>query len=667
MNHSALLETFFHEAEDLLTQIEEIALNCSPESPDPDAVNDLFRAFHTIKGSSAMFALDTIAGFTHHVETMLDLIRSERLAMSQECLDLVLQSRDLIRDLLAEAVHGTPADQETRQRLEQQLARVASGDAPVATAVVAPVASPATTVGWEIRFRPDPDLIRRGLSPRNLFADLRALGDLSVVCHPEALPPLAEMEHDRLYLAWTLRLKSSCSLDEVKDVFIFVEDESEIRIEPIAGAVPVVAAAVAVKEAQGEASVERSMSRSSVVRVAADKLDRLVSLVGELVINQSRLSAAAGQSHDTNLVAPVEEIERLVAELRDSVLGIRMTPIGATFNRFRRLVHDLSAELGKEIDLVTSGAETELDKTVLDSLGDPLVHLIRNSIDHGIEQVDARLAAGKPRRGKLRLSASHAGSNVVVSITDDGKGLDAVAIRAKAIERHTIAPDAQLSEREIFNLIFAPGFSTAKAITSVSGRGVGMDVVKRQIEALRGTIQIDSTPGQGTTISLTLPLTLAIIDGLLVEVGSDQLIIPMSSVTESVELLASERQRNNGRNVFAVRGQLIPYIDLRTTFDLDGKAPEVEKIVIVHHQDERVGLTVDRVIGSHQTVIQNLGRFFRNINVVSGATITGDGRVALILDIAGLVGHANHSAQQTAAIPSFRPVALSGAPSPLVQ
>jgi len=301
------------------------------------------------------------------------------------------------------------------------------------------------------------------------------------------------------------------------------------------------------------------------------------------------------------------------------------------------LVHDLSIELGKEIDLVTEGAETELDKTVLDQLGDPLVHLIRNCLDHGIELATTREKCGKSRRGTIRLAAAHTGSNVVVTIQDDGKGLDAEAIRATAIEKKLIAADATLTEKEIYSLIFLPGFSTAKRITSVSGRGVGLDVVKRQIDALRGSVVIVSELGKGTTISLTLPLTLAIIEGLLVEIGHDQFIVPMSSVTENVELHRAERSKNNGRNVIAVRGELIPYLRLRELFGEAEGELDVEKIVIMQHQDQRVGIVVDRVLGNHQTVIQSLGRFYRNIEIVSGATIMGDGRVALIFDLAGLV------------------------------
>ena len=346
----------------------------------------------------------------------------------------------------------------------------------------------------------------------------------------------------------------------------------------------------------------------------------------------------------------MEEIERLVAELRDDVLQIRMMPIGTIFGRFRRLVHDLSTQLGKEIELVTEGEETELDKSILDQLGEPLVHLLRNSIDHGVEPAADRIAKGKPGQGTIRLLAAHRGSDVVVTIEDDGAGLDRAAIRAKAIDRKIIAPDANLTDKEVFNLILLPGFSTAKSVTSVSGRGVGMDVVKRQIDALRGTLNVTSEPGKGASVSLTLPLTLAIIDGLLVEAGDSQYIIPMAVVTENVELMLAERTRNNGRNIIAVRGELIPYIDLRESFHMAGTSPAISKIVLARHENQRIGIVVDRVLGTHQTVIQALGRFFRKIEVVSGSTVMGDGRVALILDIAGVVRLANrHCTPQIAA------------------
>jgi two-component system chemotaxis sensor kinase CheA len=417
---------------------------------------------------------------------------------------------------------------------------------------------------------------------------------------------------------------------------------------PAAAQTPAAAAPEQHSEQRKESfKLERRKNDEATVRVPSGRLDQLVNLVGELVMNQSRLMQAASLVGASELDGPIQENERLVAELRDDVLGIRMLPIGAIFGRFRRLVHDLSAELGKEVDLVTEGEETELDKSILDQLGEPLVHLLRNCVDHGVEPADVRVANGKPRRATIRLRAVHTGSEVVVSIQDDGRGINREAVRAKAIERGLITPETVLSDKELINLVLLPGFSTAAQVTNVSGRGVGMDVVKRQIETLRGTLTIASDEGRGTTISLGLPLTLAIIEGLVVQVGSDQFIIPMALVTENIDLDRTERARSNGRNVTAVRGELIPYIDLREEFHVDGEPPLIEKVVIVQHEGERVGMVVDHVIGTHQTVLQSLGRFLRNVKVVSGATIMGDGRVALIMDIPAVVRFAEEDHSRT--------------------
>ena len=501
-----------------------------------------------------------------------------------------------------------------------------------------------------------------GTNPVSLLNELRGLGECTVRADHREVPSLADIVRDRCYLSWDIQLFTTAGINAIRDVFIFAEDGSQIDIEAVGAPEPAPADSPAnngavskapekaVAPPRGEpaakdsSSSKKASSNNSLVRVPSDKLDRLVTLVGELVMNQSRLSQVASRVDLADVTAPVEEIERLVSELRDNVLGIRMTPIGMAFNRLKRLVHDLSGELGKQIDLITEGAETELDKTVLDQIGDPLVHLIRNSVDHGIESADERELHGKQRRGRIRLAAAHVGSHVVITIEDDGRGLDPEKIRAKAISKNLIAPDAQLSEKEIFNLIFLPGFSTAAQVTSVSGRGVGMDVVKRQIDSLRGTVSLASQLGGGTTTTLTLPLTLAIIDGLLVEIGSDQFIVPMALVTENVELHKADRARNNSRNAVAVRGDLIPYVRLRSLFQVSEGEPDIEKIVIAQQGEQRVGLVVDRVLGSHQTVIQSIGRFYREVEIVSGATIMGDGRVALILDVAGLVHSVRHGA-----------------------
>ncbi len=488
------------------------------------------------------------------------------------------------------------------------------------------------------------------------------MGHCEILAHTETVPPLDRIQPDLCYFWWSITLQSAAGENAIRDVFMFVEDGSNLEIELLREASSPATAHVGGKEASPESTAHlppptarnsagdgtrKALVKESTVRVPAGRLDRLVNLVGELVMNQSRLTQAASQAGTPELTNPVQEMERLVAELREDVLGIRMLPIGTIFGRFRRLVHDLSSELGKEADLITEGAETELDKSILDQLGEPLVHLLRNSMDHGFGCPEERIASGRPRRGTIRLAAEHTGSDIVITIEDDGRGIDRAAVRQKAIEKQLITAAAVLSDKELLNLVLLPGFSTAAKVTSVSGRGVGMDVVKKQIDALRGSLSITSEEGKGCRVALTLPLTLAIIEGLLVQVGVEQFIIPMASITENVELQRAQKSANNGRNVVAVRGELVPYIDLRNTFHMGGEAPDIEKIVLVRHEDQRVGLVVDRVLGTHQTVIQTLGRFLRTVNVVSGATIMGDGRVALILDISAVVRFADCHAEET--------------------
>ena len=651
------VQTFLTEAEELLANIEQSALSLGEDESPSEAVNQLFRAFHTIKGSGAMCGLIQVSGFTHHVETLLDKVREGVLAVSPELGDLVLAAADQIKLMLAVEQGGKPVAAESNQRLIDRISELSDGavtpDHPPANL---PAHEPewqnsVTERTWEIRFHPNPNLLACGGNPILLFRDLKKLGPCEIVGYTESVPPLDQIQPELCYFWWSITLQSTADENTIRDVFLFVEDGSNLEIQIVHETRLNTTEGLAQTEAPPDSTtkqprvegegIKKALAKESTVRVPASRLDRLVNLVGELVMNQSRLAQAASQAGAQELANPVQEMERLVAELREDVLGIRMLPIGTIFGRFRRLVHDLSTELGKEADLITEGAETELDKSILDQLGEPLVHLLRNSLDHGFGRPEERAASGKPRRGTIRLGAEHTGSDIVITIEDDGRGIDRAAVRQKAIEKQLITPAASLSDKEILNLVLLPGFSTAAKVTSVSGRGVGMDVVKKQIDALRGALSIASEEGKGCRVAITLPLTLAIIEGLLVQVGVDQFIVPMASVTENVELHRAQRNSNNGRNVIAVRGELVPYIDLRNLFQMDGEAPEIEKIVLVRYEDQRVGLVVDRVLGTHQTVIQSLGRFLRDVNVVSGATIMGDGRVALILDISAVVRFAD--------------------------
>jgi two-component system chemotaxis sensor kinase CheA len=660
--------TYLQEADDLLAQIEHAALSLEAGAASGETINALFRAFHTLKGSGAMCGLDAVAAFTHHVENLLDRVRTGAIAVTPALASITLKASDHIRTLLAVEHGAPPPPPQAADLLLTAIEELAAG-APLSSGSapepVPPQPGPDAQHTWSILFQPNATILSNGGNPAALFRELRELGSCTITAHTGEVPGLDTIQPDLCYLWWSIVLQSPCDENAIRDVFIFVEDDSRLEIAripappatlqcpgvdgadfpaaqptpPEPDETPQDAASQAVAPPVPNTAPRQALSREASVRVPSCRLDRLVNLVGELVMNQSRLSQAACATGVSEFANPVQELERLVAELRDNVLGIRMLPIGTLFARFPRLVHDLSRELEKDVVLVTEGAETELDKSILDQLGDPLVHCLRNALDHAIESPEQRAAMGKPRRATIRLSAVHTGSAVTVSVRDDGRGIDRAAVRAKAIERQLIAPDASLSDKDIFNLILMPGFSTARQVTSVSGRGVGMDAVRRQIDALRGTLSIDSEEGRGTVVSITLPLTLAIIEGLLVEIGGDQFIVPMSVVTENVELLTADKQRNNGRNLIAVRGDLVPYIDLRLAFDIAGAPPPIEKVVIVQYEDHRIGMVVDRVLGTHQTVIQSLGTFLKDINVVSGATILGDGRVALILDVAAVVRH----------------------------
>jgi two-component system chemotaxis sensor kinase CheA len=684
-------DAFKEEAYELLTELESSLLELEETPDDMDIIGRVFRAMHTIKGSGAMFGFDDIAAFTHEVETVFDMVRNGLVNVSPELIRYTLAARDQIKALLDASSGGSGADSAEGDRIIAALRMLLpskTGEAlePAAIAESAgpetPPAGPVESITYRIRFKPATGIFFSGANPVALLNELRGLGACKVVAQRGNLPPLSEMEAELSYIYWDIILTTAEGIDAIKDVFIFVEDDCELKIDIIddggrldneadykkLGDILVERGDLCPEEMTrvlseqkrfGELLVEKGLvatdkvqsalieqqhvrdirqerqSQETVasIRVPADKLDILVNLVGELVTVQARLSQMAAIRSEAELTSVAEEVERLTSELRDNALGIRMLPIGTTFSKFKRLVHDLSRELGKEIEMTTDGAETELDKNILEKLNDPLVHLIRNCIDHGIEMPEARTAAGKSGKGTVHLGAVHSGDSVLISITDDGAGLDREAIRAKAVEKGLLSAGVELSDREIFAQIFAPGFSTAKQVTSVSGRGVGMDVVKRAIDALRGTIDLKSQVGKGTTVTIKIPLTLAIIESLLVKIGDDCFVMPLSIVDECVELTRKDVENSHGRNLANVRGGMIPYIQLRERFKIEGEPPLIEQIVITRINNAQVGFVVDHVIGEHQTVIKSLGRAYRNTQGLSGATILGNGSVALILDL----------------------------------
>ena len=654
-------QAFQEEARELLTELESALLELDQNRDDREIVGRAFRALHTIKGSGAMFGFDDIAGFAHNLETAFDQLRDGRLAATSDLINLTLAAGDQIKTMLDESAGRGAVDQSRSASILAELHQLTGMEDSRRETEPALTAEPdVPTSGsvhdWRIHFRPGPNILLNGTNPLLLLAELRGLGQLQITLDTAAIPPLSEMDAEHCYLAWDMVLTTAAAAEAIRDVFIFVEDESELTIERVPDQAAETQATVAAPARQSvpDGRGASGSGTASSIRVSTERLDQLVNLVGELVTVQARLSEVAARRDDPDVREISEAVDGLTAALRENSMSIRMLPLKTTFERSRRLVHDLGIELHKDVELTIEGADTELDKTVIDQLNDPLVHIIRNSMDHGIETPEARRAAGKPPTGTIHLSARHSGANVLIKISDDGRGLDVERVRTRAIEQGLIDGAARLSETEIFSFILAPGFSTAREVTSVSGRGVGMDVVRRSVEGLRGSIDIASKPGAGLTVTLRLPLTLAIIDGLLVRVGQAHFVLPLANSLECVELTRQDILESNGKHLANVRGELIPYIRLSEYFQMESARPETEQIMVVETEHGHYGFVVDQVLGDHQTVIKNLGRLYRNVQVVSGATILGDGTVALILDPNRVVQNVVQNMSQNKRSPGWR-------------
>ena len=640
-------QAFQEEAQEILGELESTLLELNEKREDTELVGRAFRALHTIKGSGAMFGFEDISAFTHHIENAFDLVRNGRIVASSNLISLSLGAVDQIKTMLAAASGNAATDSAAAALILTKLRELtgkpegatAEKSAPPETKVSSPGIGEARA--WRLHFAPAADLIRRGANPLLLLRELRQLGNLAIQADTTNIPDLKELDPERCYVSWDMTLTTNAAVEAIRDVFMFVEDCCELKVEPVPiaaspGPASEATEQVAKPAAAGQRAADKNQPVAS-IRVAAAKLDLLVDLVGQLVTVQARLGELAARGEDRDLQAVVEEVESLTAELRENSMSMRTLPLRPTFERLKRLVYDLGRTLQKQVELTFEGGDTDLDKTVIDQLNDPLMHLIRNCMDHGIETREARQSAGKPAVANVHLSARHAGAQVLISVADDGKGIDREAVRSRALEKGLIAADARLSESEILALIMAPGFSTAHQVTDVSGRGVGMDVVRRNVEALRGTIEIASHPGLGTTVSMRLPLTLAIIDGLLVRVGEARFVMPLANTTECVELTQEDIDNANGKHLANIRGEIIPYIRLSEYLQMRVDRPEREQVMVAETEHGRYGFVVDEVLGDHQTVIKNLGRLYRNVQIISGATILGDGTVALILDLHRLV------------------------------
>jgi two-component system chemotaxis sensor kinase CheA len=698
INIDVVMHTFIAESRELLGEMENALLAVARPDGGEEAVNAIFRAAHTIKGSAGMFGLDPVVQFTHVAESVLDRVRDGRLPVDDGLVAVLLGCCDHIGALVdaveSNELDGNQALAEAGAPLTAQLQAYLGAPAAAAPRAAAPVASTEAAGDaehWHISLRFGADVLRNGMDPLSFLRYLGQLGQITgIAVLDEGLPVAEEFDPESCYLGFEIAFRSNADKAAIEGVFEFVRDDCQIRILPphsrvseyvqlIAqlpeersrlgemlvkcgsvtahelaqalavqsavgaqaapigailveqGAVrpPVVDAALAKQKQAGE---PRAVQESRSVRVDADKLDRLINLVGELIIAGASANVIARRTQSAELLECTSTLSSLVEEVRDSALQLRMVKIGATFNRFQRVVHDVSREIGKDIGLSVSGEDTELDKTVVEKIGDPLTHLVRNAMDHGIESAELRAARGKPAKGRVALNAYHDSGSIVIEVSDDGGGLKKERILAKAVERGLVEAGRVLSDKEIYGLIFEPGFSTAEQVTNLSGRGVGMDVVKRNIQALRGSVEISSEEGVGTTVTVRLPLTLAIINGFQVGLGKSVFVIPMDMVEECVEF-----REEDGRDYIDLRGQALPFVRLRERFAIDGPPARRQSIVVVRYGSKRAGLVVDSLLGEFQTVIKPLGKVFSGLRFLSGSSILGSGEVALILDMVALL------------------------------
>lgn len=622
--------TFFDEAADHVRTLEARLLELEQRPDDLELLNALFRAAHSIKGASGMLGFDVVAALTHAMESVLDAMRSLTLAASPQVASLLLEATDLLSSCLsAAAANGQAPEIAPLVRRLEALSHATSAPSGVQAA-----AAPERQRRLRVTFRPPREVFLTGLDPLLCVRELLELGQGTVTALLDEVPALAELEPEQCFLGWVVELETSATDARIAEVFLFIDTPRELSI-------------VEQKPAEGEKQAAGPAARTHVaeaasLRVNTAKIDRLINLVGELVIAQAMVSRSLAHFTPDELPRLREatlEMERHTRELQDGVMNIRMVPIGTIFSRFKRLTRDLSESLGKDLLLELSGEDTELDKSMVESLGDPLTHLVRNSADHGLETPEQRRAAGKPEQGVIRLGARHQGGNVVVEVSDDGRGLDTARIRARAVERGLIEASAQLSDDEIHQLIFAPGFSTAAQVTDVSGRGVGMDVVLRSVEALNGKVSIFSDPGRGTRFRLTLPLTLAILDGMSLRIGASTFVVPLSQVVETLPFSqASVHALPGAGEVLQVRGQNLPLLRLSRLLDVqeDGTSNGRPLAVICENAELQYAFTVDELLGKAQFVIKSLETNYRRVDGVLGATILGDGSVSFILDVQAL-------------------------------
>ncbi len=633
--------SYITECLELLAEMEEHLLQLSEESADSEKLNAIFRCAHSIKGGAGAFGLTQIAQFTHILEALLDKLREGKLQPSRTIIDLLLKSRDIVLKMVTAARDNEPLAPDYGSEMAAELARICDMPPPVSATANSAHKASGQECTYTIQFTPHREMIAHGSDPLLLLRELKRFGTCSITVDTSRVPMLEQLDAEQCYLSWNIRIATAKSVEDIKEVFEFVEDECDLVITQEMKQADTVEITQKPKEESATAA-PTAMAAATSIRVDIDKVDRLINMVGEIVIIQAMLAMQtrflSEQAH-TDLVSGINELTTHTRELQEAVMAVRMQPVKSIFSRMPRLVRDLSTQLGKDIRLTMSGEQTEVDKTIIEQLSDPLTHMIRNSIDHGVETPDIRTQAGKPAQGQIVLSASHRSGRIVIEVSDDGKGIDRDRVLKKAREKGIVSPDAVLSDSEIDQLIFGAGFSTAEKVTNVSGRGVGMDVVRRNIESIGGTVSLVNTPGNGTQFSISLPLTLAILDGMIVRIANECYIIPIANIIETMRPKQDDvRELANGNAVLNVRGAFVPVLFLCRVFGIRNAQENPSKglVVLVENGHEQIGLVVDELIGQQQVVIKTLEENADPVPGISGATILGDGKVSLILDIAAL-------------------------------
>lgn len=632
-------QTFFDESQEGLATMESILLDMESHAgrtSDPDALNSIFRVVHSIKGGSGTFGFGWLADFSHTLETFMEPVRTGQRPLDRAVAGLLLRSVDCLRNLLTGVRHDKPVNKAAIEEVTAQLEILPQAIATTANATTAETG--ASLQSWHIRFIPKASLFESGNDPLRILRELAELGVLQVRADLARLPPWDDFNPEKCYLGWELELAAACTRAAIQEVFAWVVDDCELKIGVMDSAPAPAATAAFAEAATGEVR-----ARSTSIRVSTEKMDALVDIVGELVITQTILNQTVtqfGPDSLPRLTAGLAQLERNLRQLQEDVMRIRMLPIGFIFSRLPRLVRDVGEQLGKKVHLHIGGEATELDKSVIERISDPILHMVRNSLDHGIESPAERLAAGKPETGQIRLEAHQRGGNVIIEIEDDGRGLSLDKIQARAIERGLVPAGAPLTPEQAYELIFQPGFTTTTAVSDLSGRGVGLDVVRNNIYALGGNVDIDSRAGRGTRFTIRMPLTLAILDGLGVEVGQQTYIVPLANITESLRPTDENVHRlPGGEEILAFRQEHIPLIRLAGLFHASARDPALQQdiIVVVEANGRHVGLIVDDLLGQQQVVIKSLDSHYRRVDGIAAATILGDGTVAFILDVASLV------------------------------